>query len=176
MFQIKNIENLSYEVWKEELKKHQNIIPNPNQLYICLNKTDTDILIIDTDCEKSYKVVKNYLKENDLYDKSTITKSFRNVKQGITYKNHFWFRFNKDQFKDYEKSRIGVKGDFDIDLFISGGIIGEFPNAEIDYENLLTIDLENVKQICELTGLKLKKCGEKKIIKTQVKKTKKSVG
>jgi len=60
----------------------------PNQIAF---KIPNNYIVIDTDDENNYKLIKIILKHFDIYEKTCITKSFRGHKLNISYKKHLGY-------------------------------------------------------------------------------------
>jgi len=66
-----------------------------------LLRVPSDYIVIDTDSAETCTIMKKYLLDKDMYNKSCFTKSFSNKVLGQKYKRHFWFRVkeaDKDEF------------------------------------------------------------------------------
>ena len=60
-----------------------------------LLRVPDNFIVIDTDSDETYNVLKQYLKEKGIYNKACVTKSFSNKALGQKYKNHFCFWLRK---------------------------------------------------------------------------------
>jgi P4 family phage/plasmid primase-like protien len=170
--QHKGIKQMSFD----ECKKLNEPIKEFNQYYINLEKLN-DIIIIDTDENEAYELVKGFLKENDLYDNDYITKSYKCQVKGLKYKRHFWLKMeNKKDYDDIVNQQYKLKNDDNVeigDLFINNGVIGEFKDVEIDFETLPEINRKEFDEFVELLNIPIKfKTDDKKEVKKE-KKTKK---
>ena len=109
-----------------------------NQLLIRIND---NYLIFDTDTEQEYIKLVKYLRDNDLYQESAITKSFNGITQ--YYKRHFWFKVeDKERFKDIRTKT----GENSLDIFYNPKqSIGEWINSTLD--NIPVLNFRNYTTI-----------------------------
>jgi len=114
----------------ETINKEREQDPENNIYYIMLNR---EYMVIDADEKRSYNIIVNYLKSNNLYNEEAITKSYRGKTKNIYYKRHFWFKvLDQRQFK-HIKTTGQIKASKDCEIFFdNGGFIGEFRDTIIN--------------------------------------------
>jgi len=134
LYQISGINDMTFEDCQTENK--QRIKKFGYNQYWLLMQDLKDIIIFDTDNEKSYESLKTYLESENLYDKYFVTKSFSGRELDLSYKRHFWFKIDPQSFEDIKKQKYSVKDGIDNDIFIGGGVVGEFNDLEMEFHNL----------------------------------------
>lgn len=74
----------------EEAKEHTtNINFKPNHI---LFTVPSDVIVFDTDSEKSYNKLVKCLQANDVYKEENITRSFSGIMLDHPYKRHLYFK------------------------------------------------------------------------------------
>lgn len=88
-----------YEEIMDDYFKKQKFNPRYNFLNLYMN--NPNYMIIDTDGEDSYAILKKILKKKGLYSEGAITPSFSHCQRPdeFSYKNHFWFKIDPEEFK-----------------------------------------------------------------------------
>ncbi len=122
----------------EEINKERKKSSKNNQYYIMLNR---EYLVIDTDEEKAFLKLEQYLKNNNLYVQDAITKSYRGRTENKYFKRHFWFKINNlRQFSHIkEEGQICFNGG---EIFFgNNAFIGEFKDTEINNVPVMDIGL-----------------------------------
>lgn len=152
VWQHKGIQNMTFE----ECKKKSESIKQSNQIWITLNKLD-DIIIFDSDEKECYDILKDFLEENKIYNSDFITQSFTGRTKNIKYKRHFWFKINSEDFKNIKKKQYKLR---DIllnepigDLFINAGVIGEFYDIEMNFNNMPQLSKEDFDKLVILLNI-----------------------
>lgn len=146
-----------YEWTKKPLEELNRIKRNIPKTKIILYNCDCNELIIDTDCEKDYNIVKNYLIQKNIYNIDCITKSFRGKTLNLEYKRHFWLKPNNNKdFKGLSLSQIKASEKTEI-FFGNGSNIAEFSDNNIDFENIPKISIDEYHELLDLlSGFKKK--------------------
>jgi len=116
-----------------------------NGMLINLKGTKNTFICFDADDEKANNFMLNFISENNL--KNVSTPSLRNITNGLSYKNHYYFKL-EDSPEDVEFGKKiknhPVYGDLDI-LFL----IAEHKNSTIDYNNISTLSIDLLQSIDE---------------------------
>jgi hypothetical protein len=103
-------------------------------------KVPDNYLIIDTDNEIGYNELKKILKDNNLYVRSTITKSFTGKEKNIPYKRHFIFKIeDKEKYKKYSKRTSYGKY---ADIFYNSWGLAEFLIKKIPIEDIPVLNYD----------------------------------
>jgi P4 family phage/plasmid primase-like protien len=139
--QIKGIKDMTIEQCEKDPKQSKN----PNYILYDFNKLKNTI-IFDSDTQEAYDKLNEYLKENNIYNKKSITKSYGS-KYGIKYGakidkpfgRHYYFIINSNEFDHI--STIGKKlyddDNNDIgDFFYKTGTIGELAETQLNYDEI----------------------------------------
>ena len=144
-----------YEWTSMPLNELEKIKSKKPKTKIILYNCDYNELIIDTDSEKDYNIVKDYLIKINKYNEDCITKSFRGETLGLYYKRHFWLKpDNKNNFRGLPRSQIHPSKQTEI-FFGNGCNIAEFANNNIDFDNIPKISIDQYNEIYKLlTGFK----------------------
>lgn len=121
---------------------------NNNQYFIMLNR---EYMVIDTDEERAYNLLVDYLKNNNIYNEEAITKSYKGKMNNLYYKRHFWFKVNNQrEFKH-------IKNEAQIDFlggeifFGNSAFIGEWVESTIN--DVPEIDISIYNDIYELLNI-----------------------
>lgn len=135
----------------EESVKHYEKVKHKYNYNQILFKVPNDIIIIDTDAEKTYNYIKKTLKNNDYYNKDNIFKSYTGLINNLNYKRHFIFKYepNINGFK-------GVKHFQNLDIFNDSWGVAEWLDSNIDYDNLKVIHNEIIDHFINKYGDKSK--------------------
>jgi P4 family phage/plasmid primase-like protien len=134
----KTLEELN-EINKKRAKEENN------QYFIMLNR---EYMVIDTDEERAYNLLVEYLEKNKIYEKDAVSLSYRAKTKNIYYKRHFWFKVNNQkQFKHIkEEGQIDFLGG---EIFFgNSGFIGEWRETEL--YNIPEIDINIYNDIYEI--------------------------
>ena len=138
--------NLSFEECLEfyESKKREELFPKLqiNQYLIYLTP---HYLVIDTDDEPAFQIVKSFLKKENIYNKKAITESFNGRTKDIHYKKHFWFKISS--ISDFENYR-GIHQGIGVDIFHYDKCkIAEFTDAKLKSSNIPELSLHHFKTL-----------------------------
>lgn len=150
-------------------EKCENMLKHKKSDSLFLGLTSPNYLILDTDSKEAYKKLKKILKEKDLYNRNSITESISNRLIGDTYKNHFWFKVEPEEFIKVQKG-AHIKGNpkLDLDWFYMGKArLFEYIDSEIDTIELSFNDFKTIMEELEIVinyENEEKKPKEKKII------------
>ena len=107
-----------------------------SEKFILINCTN-EFIIFDTDTKEDYIKLVTILKELDLYNNATITKSARG--DVYPYKRHFWFAIEEDEFLEMKKHKFG-----DMEVFIGSNCsIAERIESTLEELNILSYDMYN---------------------------------
>ena len=107
-----------------------------SEKFILINCTN-EFIIFDTDTKEDYIKLVTILKELDLYNSTTITKSARG--DVYPYKRHFWFAIEEDEFLEMKKHKFG-----DMEVFIGSNCsIAERIESTLEELNILSYDMYN---------------------------------
>jgi hypothetical protein len=105
-----------------------------NEKFLLINCTN-EFIIFDTDTKEDYIKLVTILKELDLYNSTTITKSARG--DVYSYKRHFWFAVEQDEFSEMKKHKFG-----DMEVFIGSNCsIAERIESTLEELNILSYDM-----------------------------------
>ena len=116
-----------------------------NGMLINLKGIKNTFICYDADDEISNIFMLKFISENNLNKVST--PSLRNITEGLSYKNHYYFKIEEDiSDVEFRKafSNHPIYGCLDIKF-----LIGEHKNSTIDYNNISTISIELIKSIDE---------------------------
>jgi P4 family phage/plasmid primase-like protien len=131
----------------EELEIIKRRVPKTN---IILYNCDCNEIIIDTDCETDYNIVKKFLIKKNIYDENCITPSFRGKTLNLKYKRHFWLKpDNKNDFKGLPLNQIKPSKKTEI-FFGNRSNIAEFADNNIDFDNIPKISIDEYHVLCGL--------------------------
>ena len=133
---IKGYDRLTYKEAKAIARECKY---EPNQL---LHKVPENVVLLDTDTPESYKIVKEYLKKNDLYNKSNITKSYQGRVFDLSYKRHFFFKC--------EPSNLGKKQFTGLDIFNNSWGVGDWADTYINFDELQELSETHINEIIKL--------------------------
>ena len=76
-----------------------------NEKFLLINCTN-DYIIFDTDTKEDCDKLENILGELDIFGSNSITQSSRGDK--YSYKCHFWFAVDEDEFQEMKKHKFGT--------------------------------------------------------------------
>lgn len=133
----KTPEKLYEDFISEEYKAEKT--GNIDSFNTFLIRLNYNYIILDTDEPETYEYLLELLKEKDLISNNSITESFKNKAYKLKYKNHFWFRVDKDEIKKSKFLKVGIDQmtGWDI-LYGDNGQILEWANSNIEDTLLLT--------------------------------------
>jgi len=98
-------------------------------------------MIIDTDEEGPYKLLKNTLEKLGIYEEKAISQSFRGKLFNNENKKHFWFKIEDESIKDIVKGPQQYGG---WDLIYGNANIFEHMDSRLDKIPTLTLDNFNL--------------------------------
>ena len=110
-------------------------------------KIPKNYIVIDTDDEINYKLVKIILKHYYIYEKTCITKSFRGQKLNIYYKKHFYFMIDDDENNNFKNLFNGLKHFKGVDIFFDCWAIAENLDNKININKIPIMDFEIMQEI-----------------------------
>jgi P4 family phage/plasmid primase-like protien len=131
------------EEWNNgEAKKSKYSRTKFNQAIIMLD--NPTFIVFDTDDERSYTELTHVLKDLDIATK--VTDSFGKRMENKQYKNHFWFRVEKDEVDDFKDFRGWTQGT-GWDLFHGSCKIAEWLDTPMDFTEMFILSIDQFKAI-----------------------------
>lgn len=134
-----------------------------NQYYIMLNR---EYMVVDTDDEHSHRILTKYLIDNNIYEETAITKSFKGKTKNIQYCRHFWFKIPNKKHFSHIKSEGQIKFEGGEIFFGNNAYIGEFSDTEL--ENIPNMDIGIYNDITELLEKPQRQLKNKEMEKVEI--------
>jgi len=134
---------------------------NFNQIWFRCNK---NFMVFDADTEESFTLICTFLRKNNLYVNSCITKSFKGV--DLFYKRHFWFKLEMtDDLMLFDEGQIKFDGG---EIFYgSNCILGEYINSTVEISHMPVLTYDTYNKLSKILNVKNKVEKTEKTEKTE---------